>query len=322
VSDDGRASARCDDAPGALRASVADLDGPVRELIEEAGDHVSAVLAAGRACDVGAVAVPVAVFEALTTTALPAGLLAAAAATYVAFDVLDDVMDGDRPACWSTRSPGEVAVATHFLLVHAAHVVGRELPPHVADRVGAAYRAMLVDVGNGQLGGQAPLTATTTPADVAVTVTAKSGSMLRRLAEMAAIAAGSDDALVAAAGRFGCELAVARQHLNDINELLGERTSDLRNRTATMVGAFALQGRAGDERRRLLDDLAAAAEDGECRRRLIIELAPAIAEVCLLIGIHVTSARAAAALITRCGSGHHMLAELIDHTAAITRRLE
>jgi geranylgeranyl pyrophosphate synthase len=310
------------DARGALRASVADVGGPVRALVDEAADHVGALLSARPVYEVGAVAVPVAVFEALTTSSVPTGLLAAASATYVVVDVLDDVMDGDRPACWSTRPAGEIAVATHLLAVHGAQVIGRGMPPPVAERLGAVYRAMSLDIANGQLRAQAPLTVTTTPADVTATISAKSGAMLRRLAEAAAIAAGADDALVAAAGRFGSELAIARQHLNDITELLGDRASDLRNRTATMVGAFALQRRTGDERRRLLDDMAAAAGDRERRRRLVVELAPDVAEVCVLVGLHLGAARAAAAPLMGAGTGHHMLAELIDHTATTTRRLD
>lgn len=316
-------SARCADAPGALRASVADIGGPVRALIDEAADHVGALLAARPIYEIGAVAVPVAVFEALSTSPIPSGLLAASTATYVVVDVLDDVLDGDRPACWSTRAAGEIAVATHLLAVHGAHVIGRGLPPPIAERIAAAYRAMSVDLANGQLLAQAPLTVTTTPADVTATISAKSGAMLRRLAEAAAIAAGADDALVTAAGRFGSELAIARQHLNDITELVGDRTSDLRNRTATMVGAFAFQRRAGDERRRLLDDMAAAAAgDRERRRRLVLELAPDVAEVCVLIGLHLGAARAAAAPLIGARSQHTLLAELIDHTATTTRRLD
>ena len=67
---------------------------------------------------------------------------------------------------------------------------------------------------------------------------------------MAAVAADATEPDVEAARIFGHELAVARQHLNDITELVGDRTADLRNRTATMAAALALQSLApaGEER--------------------------------------------------------------------------
>ncbi|MCU1502374.1 MAG: hypothetical protein JWM12_1728 [Ilumatobacteraceae bacterium] len=309
----------CGDAPAALRASLADLTGPAKDLLDEAADHVAFVLRTRAAGEVAAVAVPVAVFRALSADAIPSGLLAAAAATYVAFDVLDDLMDGDRPACWSERRPGELVIGTQILLVTAAQVIARGLPPLVAERVSGVHRAMLVEVADGQLRGESPLDIATTPDDVGSAIAAKSGALLGRLAEIAAVAAGADEQVAAAARRFGRNLGIARQHVNDLTELLGERTSDLRNGTATMVGAFALQGRAVDARQRLLDDLSAASVDPARRGLLRAELGPAIGEVCLLAQLHLGAARSAAEFVSGARIGHDGLAELIEHTAVTLR---
>ena len=145
--------------------------------------------------------------------------------------------------------------------------------------------------------------------------------MLAGFAELAALAAEGSRSEVDAARAFGYELAVARQHLNDVTELVSERTTDLRNRTATMATALALQRLPIEQREPLVERLRRAATDPPDRRRLVAEdLAPAIGEVCTLIHLHLARARTHARLLSGGGLGHDELDRLIEFTAAPLRR--
>ena len=100
--------------------------------------------------------------------------------------------------------------------------------------------------------------------------------MLAGFAELAALAARGSRSDVASARAFGYELAVARQHLNDVTELVSERTTDLRNQTATMATALALQGLPIERRAPWSSGCAARPRTRSDRRRLVAEdLAPA-----------------------------------------------
>jgi len=169
--------------------------------------------------------------------------------------------------------------------------------------MGALFLAMCGSVVDGQLRGERPLDPSTSVHDVAAGVHARSGTMLAGFAEMAAVAAHGGGPTRAAAHRFGQELAMARQLLNDLDELLSGRASDLRNRTATMVGAFALQRAGGNgsiARTALIDRLQAAADDDQLRASMIGgELAAAVADTHLLARLHLSAARAAADDLSR-----------------------
>ena len=229
-------------ATDALAAAVARDDSRLGCLLTEAGEHLARLLATRPPETVAALAVPVAVHRCLTGAALPPdGLLASAAATYLALDVLDDRMDGDAPGFWTDRGDPEIMVGVQVLLVTATQVVGEGTDPQRAARMTRLYREMIAVVADGQLRSGEPLTASTTPAEVDSRIGARSGAMLAGFAELAALAAEGSRSDVDAARAFGYELAVARQHLNDVTELVSERTTDLRNRTATMATALALQ---------------------------------------------------------------------------------
>jgi len=309
-------------ATDALAAAVADDRGRLGCLLTEAGEHLGRLLATRPPETVAALAVPVAVHRCLARGALPPrGLLASAAATYLALDVLDDRMDGDAPAFWIDRGDSEIMVGVQLLLVTATQVVGEDTLPQRAARLTRLYREMIAIVADGQLRTGEPLTASTTPAEVDARVGARSGAMLAGFAELAAIAAEGSPSAVTSARAFGFELAVARQHLNDVTELVSERTTDLRNRTATMAAALALQRLPVEQREPLVERLRRAATDPTDRRRLVAEdLAPAIAEVCTLIHLHLARARTHARLLSDAELGHDDLERLIEFTASALRR--
>ena len=309
-------------ATEALAATVAgggELLGP---LLTEAGDHLARLLASRPTETVAALAVPVAVHRCLTGGALPPrGLLAGAAATYLALDILDDRMDGDASAFWTDRSDPEIMVAVQVLLVTATQVVGEGSRQRPAARMSLLFREMIATVADGQLRSGEPLGAATTPTDVDTRIGARSGAMLAGFAELAALSAGGSPSDVASARAFGYELAVARQHLNDVTELVSERTTDLRNQTATMAAALTLQRLPPEHRATPVERLRRAATDPLDRRRLVTgDLAPAIGEVCALVHLHLARARTHARLLSDGELGHDDLERLIEFTAAPLRR--
>ncbi len=301
----------------ALRAALAEWPDSLRPLAQEAECELAQRLQAGPADRVGAVAVPAAVFTGLRGVLPPAGLLTSAAATYLAWDLLDDEMDGDPPTFWSAHPTPQRMLGAHLLIATAAgHAAHGSLSG--ARELGGLYLAMAAAVIDGQLRGEQPLDASTLVEDVAAGIRARSGAMLAGFAEMAAVAAGADDGTRRAARRLGGELGLARQLVNDLTELLTGRTSDLRNRTATMIAAFALQRVSAGRRAALVEQLRTAADDEGLRRRLIgRELAPAITDVRLLAGLHLTAARTAAdALAEHCADRRH-IDMLLDGTSRI-----
>ena len=147
--------------------------------------------------------------------------------------------------------------------------------------------------------------------------------MLAGFAELAALAAEGSLAEVAAARAFGHELGMARQHLNDVTELVSERTTDLRNQTATLATTLTLQRLPAVRRAPLVERLRRAATDPRDRRRLVAEdLAPAIGEVCALIHLQLARARSHAHLLSDGEIGHDDLDRLIEFTAAPLRRTD
>lgn len=290
--------------------------GPLDRLLEEAVAQLAELLADRPPETVAALAVPVAVHRALTGQLPPDGLLAAAAATYVALRVLDDRADGDHSSFWADRDDSEAMVGVQVLLVTAAQAVGEGATPPLAATLTRTYRQMLATVSDGQLRSGAPLTASTTPAEVQARIGSRSGALLAGFAELAALVAAASPDRVAAGRAFGFELGVARQHANDLSELVSERTSDLRNRTATLATALALQTSSASDRASLLRRLHGAADDRAERDRLVGELAPAMNEVVTLIAWHLARARTHAHLLCAGDLRHDELEGLVDATAA------
>jgi geranylgeranyl pyrophosphate synthase len=309
------------DAVTALREAAARPSGPLRALVDEAIDYLDVVLREQPAGTVAAVAVPIAVFASLNPALPPPGLLAAAGATYLALSALDDQMDAAEPTFWGTRQPSEVVLGAQVLLQLAGHVIADGAAPSAAERMRALYRSMIADVIEGQLLSAPPLTEATTPKAVAAAISARSGAMLAGFAAMAAVAAGAEERALDAARTFGHELGVARQHLNDLTELVGDEMDDLRNRTATLATALALQPLSPAGRRRLIDTMHAAAQDPSIRRRLVVEeLATAISEVVFVIQLHLRRARLEAAVLGGSDRAPDGLRNLMELTAAPLRR--
>ncbi len=302
----------------ALRDALSRWSGTLRPLANEAIEHLDRVLHGGTGSEIAAITVPLAVFASLRGTRPPDWLLATAGATYLAWDLLDDEMDGDSPKFWSQKSSADRTIGAHLLIATAV-----AQPPIKADKslsplLVQVYLDMIGIVTEGQLRAELPLDPRTNPEQVANGIEARSGEMLGGFAEMAAVAAGADANARRAVRRFGCELAVARQLVNDLTELESARTSDLRNRTATMIGAFALQRAPVSARRELCARMHAAASDEALRHRMISgELQPALNDTRLLAKIHLAEAIRAAEAFIRHPFGRTLVDALIDYTAEV-----
>jgi hypothetical protein len=303
-------------AVDALRGALTRWRGGLRPLAEGAVDHLDRVLSAGTGAQIAAIAVPLAVFTGVRGTRPPDWLSATAAATYLAWDVLDDDMDGDPAPFWGERSTAERTIGAHLLIATAVAQAPAQADPALAPTLVEVFAEMVATVAEGQLTAEIPLGPGTTPATVAAGIDARSGAMLAGLADLAAVAAGADPNTRRAARRFGRELALARQLVNDLTELESGRTSDLRNRTATMLAAFALQRTPAAGRVDLVDRLGAAAADGALRQRLISgELRPAVLDTRMLARLHLADAVRSTDLFVHHRSGRPLVGSLIDYTA-------
>lgn len=309
---DGRRPAARD----ALREALAGWQGDLRPLAEELVDHVDAVLGRGDGAQVAAAAVPVAVYAGVRGSDPPGWLLATATATYLAWDLLDDDMDGDPVKFWRGRPAADRTIGAHLLIATAVAQAPLHADPADCATLSRVYLDMVSTVTAGQLRAEVPLHPGTTPEAVAAGNEARSGAMLAGLAEMAAIAAGADGPTRRAAAGFGRELALARQLVNDITELESSRTSDLRNGTATMIAAFALQRTPSADRADLVARLNAAATDTDLRHRMVDgELQPALADTRMLARLHLAQAAGLAGSFARHARGRAAVNGLIAYPA-------
>lgn len=303
-------------ATDALRGALLAWRGELRPLAEELLVHLGSVLRRGDGSQIAALAVPRAVHVGLRGTDPPDWLMAAASATYLAWDLLDDDMDGDPVKFWRRRPAADRTIGAHLLLATAVAQAPLHAGPAASAGLTRLYLDMVSTVTEGQLRAEVPLNVATTPGAVAAGNDARSGAMLAGLAELAANVAGADGPTCRAAARFGRELALARQLVNDLTELASPRTSDLRNRTATMPAAFALQRTPPAGRAALIRRLHAAASDVDLRRRMIDgELQPALADTRMLARLHLARAAGLASSFTHHARGRALANDLIAYPA-------
>ena len=304
-------------AAEALREALLAWRGDLRPLAEELVEYLGSMLRRGDGSQIGALAVPRAVHVGLRGTDPPDWLMAAASATYLAWDLLDDDMDGDPVKFWRGRPAADRTIGAHLLLATAVAQAPLHAGPAGSAGLTRLYLDMVSTVTEGQLRAEVPLHVGTTPEAVAAGNDARSGAMLAGLAELAANVAGAGGPTCRAAARFGRELALARQLVNDLTELASPRTSDLRNRTATMPAAFALQRTPPADRAALVRRLQAAATDADLRRRMVDrDLRPALADTRMLARLHLAEAIRLAGSFARRTRGRAAVRSLIDYTAS------
>ena len=187
-----------------------------------------------------------------------------AALTYVlwvAFDVLDDIADGDAAAKWPAFGSAELGVMATSLGAATAHELVATLTddPPVRARLHLHIARSLREMADGQIADLADAGREDVTLDrVAAAVAGKTGAECALFTGLGALLAGVAPERVAAFERFGTEYGIANQYATDLMELFGDDVCrDISHGTRTFPIVAHLTGLAGDERAaflRLLDD--------------------------------------------------------------------
>ena len=226
-------------------------------------------------------------------------------------DLLDDLQDNDLRAEDVGGAPGAAEMMAVLLALsnNALHAGQRKtgLPPARLARA----TGLLATLQLRALGGQADDVTLSSLDDFKLedalkATLRKSGGLGRCAAMLGAALATDDDALVETAGRFGENLAVARQLLNDIAGVIpdGPPSTDIALRRKTAPIAFALavaedvNPAAGRVRAALSGTPEQRALNSEDIRRDIQE-AGGISYAWILARVHATRARQAALELSR-----------------------
>jgi geranylgeranyl pyrophosphate synthase len=187
-----------------------------------------------------------AVFAAVTGSTEPR--LDLAALTYVlwvAFDVLDDVADGDANVKWPEYGPSELTVMACSLLAATAHDIAASLhdSPAVRERLHLRIARGIAEMADGQIAdladsGRPDVTAD----DVFAAVGGKTGAECALFAGLGAILADAPPERCAEFEQFGFEYGMANQFATDLVELYGDEASpDLANGTRTLPIVWHLE---------------------------------------------------------------------------------
>jgi len=252
-----------------------------------------------------------------------------AALTYVlwvAFDVLDDIADGDAAAKWPAFGAAELGVMATSLIAATAHELAASLDgdPMVRARLHLRIARGLREMADGQI---ADLTGTgrndVTLDDVAVAVAGKTGAECALFAGLGATLADVTPERIAAFEAFGTEYGIANQYATDLMELFGDDVCrDVTNGTRTFPIVAHLASLGSNERAafvRLLDDaqrdpVAASAV------RARIGASPAVRATIFQILVHLNRARTALELAQpsqRAGLILERLLTELDPTGAV-----
>jgi geranylgeranyl pyrophosphate synthase len=213
-----------------------------------------------------------------------------AALTYVlwvAFDVLDDIADGDAAAKWPQFGSAELGVMATSLIAATAH----ELAATLDDDRG------LREMADGQIADLADTGRDDVTLDcVAAAVRGKTGAECALFAGLGATLANVAPERVAAFEAFGTEYGIANQYVTDLLELFGDDVCrDVTNGTRTFPIVAHLARLAGEERAAFLRLLDGARRDPVAASavRATIGASPALRATVFQILVHLNRARAA-----------------------------
>ena len=180
----------------------------------------------------------------------------------------DDVVDGDRerrhrPTVWALYGVGPAIIAGDALLALAQQTIqGAGAPPEAT----AAASSELADATAAMIAGQAQDMAFESRSDVSMAecramVAGKTGALLVCASVLGAVLAGAPAPVVGALRRYGADLGVAFQAVDDILGIWGDpgrtgkpRGSDIatRKKSLPIVHALAAGGPESGELRQLL----------------------------------------------------------------------
>jgi len=232
---------------------------------------------------------------------------------WTAFDVLDDIADGDAAAKWPAFGQAELGVMATSLIAATAHEMAAALTddPAIRARLHVRIARGIREMGDGQIAdladtGRDDLTA----ARVATAVAGKTGAECALFTGLGATLAGAPPARLAAYETFGVEYGMANQYATDLVELFGDDVCrDVVNGTRTLPIVLHLERLAGAERAAFVRALDEARHDPAAAASVRATLAssPAVRATVLQIMIHIERARAALASAQPSEAGAELL---------------
>ncbi len=242
---------------------------------------------------------PVVYAAASGTMAKRVDLAALTYGLWVAFDVLDDIADGDAAAKWPAFGASELGVMATSLLAATAHELAASLTddPGVRARLHLRIARGLREMADGQI---ADLTDTgrddVTLERVADAVAGKTGAECALFAGLGATLADVAPERIAAFETFGTEYGMANQYATDLVELFGDDVCrDVTNGTRTFPIVAHLTSLTGDERAAFVQLLDEARHDpvAAVDVRTTIGASAALRATVFQILVHLNRARAA-----------------------------
>jgi geranylgeranyl pyrophosphate synthase len=236
---------------------------------------------------------------------------------WTAFDVLDDLGDGDAAAKWPAFGQGELMVMAGSLIAATAHEMAAALhdDPAVRAQLHACIARGIRRMGDGQIAdladtGRNDLTA----ASVEATVAGKTGAECALFAGLGATLAGASPDHLVAYETFGVEYGIANQYATDLAELFGDDVCrDIVNGTRTLPIVLHLARLAGSERDAFVRALDDARRDPAAAAgvRTTLASSPALRATVLQILIHAERARVALASAQPHAAGAALLEQFL-----------
>ena len=236
---------------------------------------------------------------------------------WVAFDVLDDVADGDAAAKWPDVSGAELTVMASSLIAATAHEIAATLDesPLVRERLHLRIARGIGEMADGQIADLADTGRADITADrIFTSVAGKTGAECALFAGLGAIVAGTAPERCEHFEQFGTEYGIANQYVTDLLELFADDVSrDLVNGTRTLPIVWHIEGLAGVERDAFLDLLERARRDpaAAASARATLAASPTVRRTLLQIMIHIERARAALVLAQPSGPAAALLEQFL-----------
>lgn len=251
-----------------------------------------------------------------------------AALSYVlwtAFDVLDDIADGDAAAKWPAFGAGELTVMATSLIAATAHEMAATLhdDPAVRAQLHLCIARGIRRMGDGQIADLADTDRNdVTAARVAAAVAGKTGAECALFTGLGATLAEIPADRLIAYETFGIEYGIANQYATDLAELFGDDVCrDIVNGTRTLPIVLHLERLSGSERDAFECALADARRDpaGSAGVRATLAASPALRATVLQTMIHVERARSALASAQPSGAGAALLERFLAELDPLTR---
>jgi octaprenyl-diphosphate synthase len=237
---------------------------------------------------------------------------------WVAFDVLDDVADGDAQRKWPDFGAAQLYVMASSLIAANTHELAAELHDSLAVREQLHLRIArgIAEMADGQIAdiadaGRPDITAER----VFAAVGGKTGAECALFAGLGAILAEAAPERRQDFERFGFEYGMANQFVTDLIELFGaDVSSDVANGTRTLPIVWHLETLAEDGRLAFLRTLDAARSDpaAVATVRAAVIASGALRRTVLQILIHIERARTALARAMPVEPGAGLLARLLE----------